>query len=91
MAVTKLGTFGELQRQWRMTRRMSQLELGVEAGVSAKHISFIETGRAKPSREMVIILANVLDVPLPRGSEAMEHAGLLFAARCHYSDRDAIR
>jgi transcriptional regulator with XRE-family HTH domain len=75
MAVTKVGTFGELLRQWRMTRRMSQLELGMEAGVSAKHISFIETGRAKPSREMVIILANVLDVPLRECNLLLHAAG----------------
>ena len=57
MAAAKTSTFGELLRSWRLTRRASQLELGMEAGVSARHISFIETGRANPSQEMVIILA----------------------------------
>jgi transcriptional regulator with XRE-family HTH domain len=75
MAVAKTGAFGELLRQWRMTRRMSQLELGMEAGVSARHISFIETGRAKPSREMVIILANVLDIPLRERNLLLHAAG----------------
>src|SRR5262249_44172309 len=75
MAVTKSSTFGELLRQWRVTRHSSQLELGMEAGVSARHISFIETGRAKPSREMVIILATVLDVPLRERNLLLHAAG----------------
>lgn len=75
MALTKTGTFGELLRQWRTARRMSQLELGMEAGVSARHISFIETGRAQPSREMVIILANVLDIPLRERNLLLHTAG----------------
>ena len=75
MAVAKACTFGELLRRWRMARRLSQLELGMEAGVSSRHISFIETGRAKPSREMVIILAKVLDVPLRERNLLLHAAG----------------
>ena len=56
--------FGVLLRQWRERRHLSQLDLALEAGVSARHVSFIETGRAQPSREMVLRLANQLDVPL---------------------------
>jgi transcriptional regulator with XRE-family HTH domain len=52
---------------------MSQLDLGLEADVSARHISFIETGRANPSREMILMLANVLDIPL-RERNALLHA-----------------
>jgi transcriptional regulator with XRE-family HTH domain len=55
---------GRLLRRWREARRLSQLELALEAEVSARHLSFVETGRATPSREMLITLANVLDVPL---------------------------
>jgi transcriptional regulator with XRE-family HTH domain len=55
---------GPLLRRWRESRRMSQLELALEAEVSARHISFLETGRAQPSREMLLTLSNVLDVPL---------------------------
>jgi transcriptional regulator with XRE-family HTH domain len=55
---------GSLLRRWREARRLSQLELALEAEVSARHLSFVETGRATPSREMLITLANVLDVPL---------------------------
>jgi transcriptional regulator with XRE-family HTH domain len=53
-----------LLRDWRQRRRMSQLDLALEAGVSARHLSFLETGRSKPSREMVLRLAEHLDVPL---------------------------
>jgi transcriptional regulator with XRE-family HTH domain len=55
---------GPLLRRWREARRLSQLELALEAEVSSRHISFLETGRAEPSREMLLRLANVLDVPL---------------------------
>ena len=75
MTVVKTNTFGELLRSWRLTRRASQLELGMEAGVSARHISFIETGRANPSQEMVIILATVLDVPLRERNLLLHAAG----------------
>jgi transcriptional regulator with XRE-family HTH domain len=55
---------GALLRRWRESRRLSQLDLALEAEVSSRHISFLETGRAAPSREMLLTLANVLDVPL---------------------------
>src|SRR5215212_5870927 len=68
------SSFGTMLRTWRSTRRMSQLELASAAGVSSRHLSFIETGRARPSREMVVHLAEQLDVPL------RERNGLLTAA-----------
>jgi transcriptional regulator with XRE-family HTH domain len=55
---------GELLREWRGNRRLSQLELSAQAGVSARHLSFVETGRARPTREMILRLAEELDVPL---------------------------
>src|SRR4051812_19403578 len=55
--------FGSALRTWRTVRRMSQLDLASVAGVSTRHLSFIETGRAKPSREMVVHLAEQLEVP----------------------------
>jgi transcriptional regulator with XRE-family HTH domain len=51
-------------RRWREARHLSQLDLALDAEVSARHISFLETGRAEPSREMILMLANVLDIPL---------------------------
>jgi transcriptional regulator with XRE-family HTH domain len=58
------GSFGGLLRYWRAARRISQLGLSLEAGVSTRHVSYIETGRAQPSREMVLRLATALQVPL---------------------------
>src|SRR5687767_15908462 len=55
---------GDLLREWRQRRRMSQLDFAVEAEISSKHLSFLETGRSQPSREMVLHLAEILDVPL---------------------------
>lgn len=65
---------GVLLKRWRGRRRLSQLELSVRTGVSARHLSCIETGRSEPSREMVLRLADALDVPL------REHNALLLAA-----------
>ena len=55
---------GPLLRRWREARHLSQLDLALDAEVSARHISFLETGRAEPSREMLLMLSNVLDIPL---------------------------
>jgi transcriptional regulator with XRE-family HTH domain len=55
---------GGLLRAWRQRRRLSQLDLAVEADVSARHLSFVETGRARPSRSLLLHLADQLDVPL---------------------------
>src|SRR6187549_2961648 len=55
---------GPLLKDWRRRRRLSQLDLAVEADVSTRHLSFVETGRSKPSRELLLHLAEHLDVPL---------------------------
>jgi transcriptional regulator with XRE-family HTH domain len=65
---------GSLLREWRERRRMSQLDLALEAGVSARHLSFLETGRSRPSQEMVLRLADQLEVPL------RDRNGMLLAA-----------
>ena len=67
--------FGTMLRTWRSSRRMSQLELASVAGVSSRHLSFIETGRARPSREMVVHLAEQLDVPLRERNTLLTAAG----------------
>ena len=59
-----MSEVGRLLREWRVTRRLSQLDLSARAGVSARHLSFVETGRSKPTREMILRLAEELDVPL---------------------------
>ncbi|MCT7661874.1 helix-turn-helix transcriptional regulator [Mycobacterium deserti] len=63
-------------RTWRQRRRLSQLELAIEADVSPRHVSFIETGRSTPSRAMVLRLAAVLDVPLRDQNQLLLAAGL---------------
>jgi transcriptional regulator with XRE-family HTH domain len=55
---------GDLLREWRQRRRLSQLDLACEADISTRHLSFVETGRSLPSRDMVLHLAEQLDVPL---------------------------
>ncbi|MEV7010490.1 helix-turn-helix transcriptional regulator [Streptosporangium sp. NPDC051022] len=55
---------GELLRQWRERRRMSQMDLAIQANISTRHLSFVETGRSKPSREMILHLAEELELPL---------------------------
>jgi transcriptional regulator with XRE-family HTH domain len=69
------GNAGELLRDWRNRRRLSQLDLALEAGVSARHLSFVETGRAQPSREMVLTLAEHLQVPLREQNALLLAAG----------------
>ncbi len=66
---------GTLLRDWRRRRRMSQLELALEAGVSTRHLSFVETGRSRPSAEMVLHLADRLEVPLRERNELLLAAG----------------
>jgi len=66
---------GDLLREWRQRRRLSQLELALDADVSAKHLSFVETGRSAPSREMVLHLAEQLEVPLRERNVLLIAAG----------------
>jgi transcriptional regulator with XRE-family HTH domain len=58
------ASLGDLLRAWRAKRRLSQLELGLRAGVSPRHLSFVETGRSRASAELLVALADVLDLPL---------------------------
>jgi transcriptional regulator with XRE-family HTH domain len=68
-------TVGDLLREWRQRRRMSQLLLATEADISTRHLSFVESGRALPSREMVMHLAERLDVPLRARNALLVAAG----------------
>ena len=69
------SSLGPLLRQWRERRRMSQLALALEADISSRHLSFMETGRSRPSREMVLLLAEVLDVPARARNDLLAAAG----------------
>jgi transcriptional regulator with XRE-family HTH domain len=66
---------GHLLRDWRQRRRLSQLDVASEAAVSARHLSFVETGRSHPSRELVLHLADHLDVPLRERNALLLAAG----------------
>jgi transcriptional regulator with XRE-family HTH domain len=70
-----MQTVGPLLQYWRKARHLSQLALAHEAEVSPRHVCFLETGRAKPSREMVLLLASVLDVPLRERNSLLLAAG----------------
>src|SRR5687767_15076007 len=66
---------GQLLRDWRSARGMSQLDLALEAGFSARHLSFIETGRTQPSRHALLVLAEALEVPLRERNRLLEAGG----------------
>jgi transcriptional regulator with XRE-family HTH domain len=66
---------GLLLREWRQRRRLSQLEFATAAEISSKHLSFLETGRSRPSREMLLKLAELLDVPLRERNTMLVAAG----------------
>jgi transcriptional regulator with XRE-family HTH domain len=69
------SNIGELLRGWRAVRRLTQLELAHDAEISMRHLSYIETGRAQPSREMVLRLAEALEVPLRERNALLLAAG----------------
>lgn len=66
---------GALLRHWRTARRLSQLDLALEADVSSRHLSYVETGRSQPSREMVLRLADALEIPLRERNALLVAAG----------------
>ena len=74
-AATRSTNFGVLLRYWRSVRRLSQLDLSLDAEISTRHLSCIETGRAQPSREMVLHLAEALQIPLRERNALLLAAG----------------
>ncbi len=74
-----MTAFSNSLKSWRQARRLSQLDLAVEAGVSSRHISFLETGRSRPSPGMIMRLGDALHLPLDARNQLLNHAG--FAAR----------
>ena len=73
--VAAAPAFGILLREWRQRRRLSQLELACEAEISTRHLSFVETGRSSPSREMVLRLADQLAIPMRERNVLLVAAG----------------
>jgi transcriptional regulator with XRE-family HTH domain len=84
LASHRTTSVGDLLRAWRAKRRLSQLEVGLTAGVSSRHLSFIETGRAKASAELLVAIADVLDMPLRERNALLLAAG--FAPRYPETD-----
>ena len=82
--------FGALLKSWRGMRRMSQLELSLVADVSARHISFLETGRARPSKAMVMQLSESLEVPRATRNELLNAAGFTKAYKARDLDREEM-
>src|SRR2546423_6767999 len=69
------GRVGPLLGEWRGRRRLTQLELALESGVSARHLSFVETGRSKPGREMLLQVAEQLEIPFRERNQLLLAAG----------------
>jgi transcriptional regulator with XRE-family HTH domain len=72
---TAVASIGELLRGWRERRALSQLALALQAGVSSRHLSFVETGRAQPGRDLILRLAEELDIPLRERNALLVSAG----------------
>ena len=70
-------TVGELIRFWRTQRRLTQMDLSLDANLSTKHLSFVETGRSRPSRQLLIHLAQHLDLPIAERNRLLLAGGLL--------------
>jgi transcriptional regulator with XRE-family HTH domain len=84
------GSVGAQLRAWRERRRLSQLELSIDAEISTRHLSFVETGRSRPSREMVLHLAERLDVPLRERNHLLLAAGYAPAYAEHALHESAL-
>ena len=92
--MTTNSEFGQLLKEWRGLRNLSKLDLSVDAEISQRHISFLESGRSKPSREMILLLAEVLDLPLRERNAMLQAAGYasLYQQRdLHSPDMQPIR
>jgi len=91
MSTATAPSVGELLRDWRRRRRLSQLDVSLDAAVSARHLSFVETGRSRPGRDLVLHLAEFLDVPLRERNTLLLAAGYapVFAETALDADRMA--
>ncbi len=84
------GTFGDILREWRGKRRFSQLDLSLAAETSARHLSFLESGRANPSRAMVLKLSDALEMPKAIANQALTAAGYAAVFPSLPADADAL-
>ncbi|SLN44378.1 Helix-turn-helix domain protein [Falsiruegeria litorea R37] len=86
-----MADFGPALKEWRTTRRMSQMDLALSAGVSARHLSFLETGRARPSRGMVLRLCDELSVPNAGRNQLLTAAGMAPAYASRSPDAEDLK
>ena len=86
-----MNTFGHLLRDWRQRRRLTQLDLADAAGVSTRHVSFLETHRSLPSRALLMRLGAVLDMPLRERNRMLVSAGFAPMYREHRWDEQALQ
>jgi len=94
MATTATATrqdFRGVCRRWRQHRKLSQLDLALAAGVSQRHVSWLETGRSQPSREMVIRLSEAMEVPLRERNVLLQSAGFSAVYEEKRLDEPAMR
>lgn len=94
MTTTTTSDFGRMLKSWRERRKFSQLSLSLEAGVSQRHVSFMESGRAQPSREMILHLSEALDIPWRDRNRLFHAAGFAPAytqRNLDDEDMDAVR
>jgi transcriptional regulator with XRE-family HTH domain len=90
MPSTQMQPVGALLRHWRERRRLTQLDLALEADISPRHLSFVETGRAQPSREMLLHLSQELDIPLRERNTLLVAAGFAPMYRERRLDEPAL-
>ena len=75
MSINTSNKCGTILREWRKKRRYSQLQLAMEAGISSKHLSFIETGRSIPSKDMILRIQHYLELPRIELNLTLRYAG----------------
>jgi transcriptional regulator with XRE-family HTH domain len=73
--ISSEARIGPLLREWRTRRRRTQLDLALDAGISARHLSFVETGRSRPGREMLLRVAEELEIPFRERNQLLLAAG----------------
>lgn len=87
----EISPFSALVKQWRQFRKYSQLDLSLDAGISQRHISFLESGRSRPSRDMVVCLAEALDMPLRDRNQLLTSAGFAPLYKERSLDNDEMK
>lgn len=82
--------FPQMLKKWRKQRRVSQLDFSLDAGISQKHLSFLESGRSKPSREMVMTISEALELPLRERNQLLHSAGFAQVYKQRALDNDEM-